>query len=331
MNDTPAALHPQKTWSHLAARRRRPSEYEIVSTKLLWHMRDQEQPWDVAQQGFMADWYRKYRNGSPVEHSDWDAFRDPDELVYRTYNILQDGQETYVEGLLDQHNTEEHDKGLTNEWAASLAALYAPGRYLLHTAQMASAYLVHISPSSTITNCAAFQSADQLRWVSHIAYRTTELSQAHPSLGLTTNERSLWETLPAWQGFRELMERILGTRDWAESFVALNLVAKPAIDEAFFRQQSVSARRQGDTLFALMAEAALRDSDRSRRWAIELVRHMAQRPENVPVIESWIEKFVPLADAAIEAFCSELPENPDATVNALSATRAFRASLPLRV
>lgn len=193
MTATPPDLRPQKTWSHLAARRRKPSEYEIVSTNLLWHMRDHEQPWDVAQTGPMADWYRDYRNNSPIKHDDWDAFRDPDELVYRTYNILQDGQETYVEGLLDQHNEEDHDKGLSSEWVASLAALFAPGRYLLHAVQMASAYLVHMSPSSTISNCAAFQAADSLRWVSHVAYRTAEPSddrlRSIPSNGP-------WSTLP---------------------------------------------------------------------------------------------------------------------------------------
>jgi toluene monooxygenase system protein E len=324
-----ASLRPLKTWSHLAARRRRPSEYEIVSTKLHWHTRDQDQPWDVAHEGPMADWYRKYRNGSPIQHEDWDGFRDPDELVYRSYNILQDGQENYVEGLLDQHNEEEHDKGLDSEWVASLATLYAPGRYLLHTAQMASAYLVHMAPASTISNCAAFQSADQLRWLSHVAYRTAELAQSHPSFGLGSSERSHWEELPAWQRFRELLECVLGTRDWAEAFVALNLVAKPAIDEAFYRQQAISARRHGDTLFALVAEAALRDSERSRRWSIELVKHMAQNPQNVAVIQRWLDRWVPLADAAIEAFCDELPDNPDAASAAIAATRTFRYQLPL--
>ncbi|MCC3314947.1 aromatic/alkene monooxygenase hydroxylase subunit beta [Nocardia africana] len=324
-----ASLRPLKTWSHLAARRRRPSEYEIVSTNLHWHLRDSEQPWDVAHEGYMADWYRRYRNGSPVRHDDWDSFRDPDELVYRSYNILQDGQENYVEGLLSQHNEEEHDKSLDSEWVTSLGRLYAPGRYLLHTVQMASAYLVHMAPASTISNCAAFQAADQLRWLSHTAYRTAELAQSHPSYGLGSAERALWEELPAWQRFRELMECVLATRDWAESFVALNLVAKPAIDEAFYRQQGISARRHGDTLFALMAEAALRDSERSRRWAVELVRTMAENPDNVPVVKKWLDRWVPLADAAIDAFCAELPDNPEAAATAIQATRAFRNQLPL--
>ncbi|MGW4587913.1 ferritin family protein [Amycolatopsis thermoflava] len=324
-----APLKPLKTWGHLAARRRKPSEYEIVSTNLLWHTRDAEQPWDVGHTGFMADFYRKNRNGSPVTHPDWNAFRDPDELVYRTYNILQDGQETYVEGLLDQHNAEGHDKGLAPEWVATLAQLYTPSRYLLHTIQMASAYLVHMAPASTIANCAAFQTADQLRWLSNVAYRTAELKLAHPNAGFGERERELWEELPAWQGFRELMERQLTTFDWAEAFVALNVVAKPAVDEIVLRQLGVSSRRHGDTLHALLTEAALRDSERSRRWTEALVRHMAEVDENLPKLTEWVDKWQPLATKAIRAYGDEVAENAEASDNAIAAVRAFQRHLGL--
>ncbi|MBC3190352.1 toluene monooxygenase [Pseudonocardia sp. C8] len=322
-------LKPLKTWAHLAERRRKPSEYEIVSTKLLWHTRDPEQPWEVGQTGFMADFYRKHRNGSPVTHPDWNAFRDPDELVYRTYNILQDGQETYVEGLLDQHNEESHDKGLPAEWVATLAQLYTPSRYLLHTVQMASAYLVHIAPASTISNCAAFQCADALRWLTNVAYRTAELGIAHPGAGFGERERELWEELPAWQGFRELMERQLTTFDWAEAFVALNVVAKPAIDEIVLRQLGLSARRHGDILHALLAEAALRDSERSRRWTEALVGHMSQVESNVPQLRSWVAKWQPLAEHAIRTYGEEVAENAEASDNAVAAVTAFQRQLGL--
>ncbi len=322
-----APLKPLKTWSHLTKRRRRPSEYEIVSTNLLWHTRDPEQPWDVDHAGPMADWYRRYRNDSPVTHPDWDAFRDPDELVYRTYNILQDGQETYVEGLLDQHNAEQHDKGLAADWVAALAQLYAPSRYLLHTLQMGSAYLMHIAPTSTIANCAAFQAGDELRWVSNVAYRTAELALSHPGAGFGERERELWEELPAWQGFRELMERALTTFDWAEAFVALNLVAKPAVDEALFRQLGVSARRHGDQLHALLAEAALRDSERSRRWTAALVAMMGEVESNVPQLTAWAAAWRPVAEQALRAYCAEIPENPEAVEHAIGAVEDFHRQL----
>lgn len=323
------SLKPLKTWSHLTKRRRKPSEYEIVSTNLLWHMRDPEQPWDVGPNSIMSDHYRKHRNQSPITHPDWDAFRDPDELVYRTYNILQDGQETYTEGLLDQHNAEGHDKGLSPEWVATLSQLYTPSRYLLHTVQMASAYLVHIAPTSTISNCAAFQAADQLRWVTNVSYRTAELKLAHPGAGFGERERELWEEQPAWQGFRELMERQLTTFDWAEAFVALNIVAKPALDEIVLRQLGLSARRQDDLLHALLTEAHLRDSERSRRWTGALVKQMFEVDANVPILTSWVEKWQPLAEQAVRAYGEEIPENAEAVDNAIGAVRAFQRQLGL--
>jgi toluene monooxygenase system protein E len=330
MSDTteaPTPLRPLKTWSHLAGQRRRPSEYEIVSTKLLWHRRGSENIWEVGgPQGFMAEWYARYRDSSPVQHEDWDQFRDPDEMVYRTYNILQDGQETYVDGLLEQYSGENHDAGLSDAWVTTLARLYSPGRYLLHTVQMASSYLVHIPPASTIGNCAAFQAADALRWVSRTAYRTKELSLAHPGAGFGEDERRMWEELPAWQGFRELMEKALVTYDWAEAFLALNVVAKPAIDEAWLRQFAASARRSGDTLLGLLADAALRDSERSRRWTAALVEMMLL-PGNQDVLETWLSKWIPLGEAAVSAFCAELPENPEAAEAAVERLRAFRSQL----
>ena len=248
MSEQRDALGPQRTWSYLADQRRRPSEYEIVSTHLLWSTDHPQTPWEVAPEGFMSDWYRKHRTGSPWTHEAWDRFRDPDELVYRTYNILQDGQEAHVEGLLDEHDELGHDKELAEGWLPTLATLYTPGRYLLHTVQMASAYNVHMAPASTIANCFMFQAGDALRWVSRIAYRTRELANSHPSRGFARDERAHWEGHAAWQGFRELMERVLVTFDWAEAFVALNLVAKPAIDEACLRQFAAAARRRDDTL-----------------------------------------------------------------------------------
>ena len=165
MSDQSDLSKPLKTWSHLAGKRRRPSEYEIVSTNLLWST-DDEMPWALSPDIDMNKWYLRYRNNSPLRHDDWDAFRDPDEMVYRSYNVMQDGHETYVDGLIRDHAKNDHDKSLSADWVAALARLYTPTRYPLHCVQMGSAYLVQMVPSSTIENCTMFQAADQLRWVS---------------------------------------------------------------------------------------------------------------------------------------------------------------------
>jgi len=326
MND-PAVLQPLKTWSHLAGRRRKPSEYEIVSTNLLYNTRDDNAPYELDPNMFMNVWYKTYRNGSGLQHPDWNAFRDPDEQVYRTYTMLQDGQETYVFGLFDQFNERGHDQALDPAWAAELARIHTPARYLFHTLQMTSAYIQQMSPASTITNCAAFQAADSLRWMSHVAYRTKELSLTFPELGFGTGERAHWETTPAWQGFRELMERVLTTWDWSEAFVALNLVAKPAIEEAVLRRLGDAARHQGDTLLGMLTDAELIDADRHRRWASALVKMVSAEAGNADVIRGWFDKWEPLADAAIAAYCAALPDGADAAATATAATKDLRRAL----
>jgi toluene monooxygenase system protein E len=212
-----------------------------------------------------------------------------------------------------------------------LERLYAPGRYLMHTVQMASAYLVHMAPASTITICAAFQMGDSLRWVSRIAYRTQELAKHYPDKGFGKNERRFWEDDEAWQGFRELMERVLVAYDWAETFAALNVVAKPAIDEAFLRQLGAAAEAHGDMLLKMLADAQLRDSERSRRWTAELVRFALQKEGNRQVLKDWARKWVPLADKAMATFCASLPDLPGAANTAREGALAFRKSLGLPV
>ena len=278
---------------------------------------------------FMNTWYKRNTFGTALKHADWNAFRDPDEVVYRTYNLMQDGQETYVFGLFDQFNEREHDKALDPRWAGTLARLYTPARYLFHTLQMASAYVGQVSPASTITNCHYFQMADSLRWLSHTAYRTRELSQVFADKGFGVDERRYWEEDPAWQGFRELMEKALTVWDWGEAIVVLNLVVMPAVEEAVLRRLGEAARHNGDTLLGLLTDAQLIDAARHRRWTAAFVAMALQTPGNLALIQSWIAKWEPLADRAIDAYCAALPDVPGAAEAAKAATRDLRRSLAL--
>ena len=149
--------------------------------------------------------------------------------------------------------------------------------------------------------------------------------------GFTEGERGFWERDPCWQGFRELLERALIAYDWAEHFVALNLVAKPAFDEAFLRQLGRAARRNGDALLAQLLDAQWIDSERSRRWTAALVDFARQREGNDSVLADWLTKWKPLGDAAIDAYCAALPDAPEAAATAKTAAREFRTGLGFSV
>ena len=307
MSDNVTPLKPLKTWSHLAKSRRRPSEYDIVSTNLLWNMSEDTPP--EAGAGLdMHEWHRKYRYNSPLTHSDWDAFRDPDSQVYRTYNIVQDGQETYVENLCDEYSRLEHDKGLTPEWLDALEAFYTPGRYPLNICMMNAGYGAGFGRSSTIVNTWVYQAADSMRHLSRVAYRTAELKKNNPSRTFGEKERETWEHSPAWQGIRELMEKSLVTYDVGEHFVAFNLVAKVAFDEAYVAEFARCARIAGDDLAALISDSHMRDVERQRRWSRALVEFcLADNPANADVINGWLDKWVPLAERAVKEVLAILP------------------------
>lgn len=322
--------HPLKTWSHLSGARKKPSEYEIVSKNLHFHMNDQGQPFhfpDVP----MSKWYIKNRNKSPLKHDNWDAFNDPDKIVYRTYNILQDGQETYIKSLFDQMNERGHDEMLPENYAKVLARFYTPARYAYHTLQLSSAYLQQMAPSSTITNCATYQTADELRALTHTAYRTKELSNTFKSMGFAENERKIWENDIAWQGIRELMEKALVAWDWAETFIVLNLLAKPAIEESIQVQFGNYAKDNNDTLLGLLSQSQYNDSLRHRKWATALVKMALEVEGNKEYIQSIITKWLPLTHKAIETYCNEIPDVQDATQDAKNSLKDFLETLHLSV
>lgn len=329
MKETESARSGLKTWSALSGNRKRPSEYEVVTYKLHARTRNPDAPYEQDPDTAMNRWYKKYVVGSPLSHPDWDSFRDPDRITYRSYTVMQDGQEQYVDCLLDEHNENRHDAGLDPNWVDALAQLYTPGRFLMSAGQMAAAYVVQTAPASTITNCAAFQEADQFRWLSRIAYRTRELAMTHQGRGFEENERAQFETAGAWQGFRELMEKVLVAYDWGECFFAYNVVAAPAIEEAFVRQLGQAARRHGDTLTAMLCDNQIRDCARARRWTAALVEQCLSVSENRPVIDAWLEKWTPLADKAMTGFCAALPDSSGSGDAARAACSRFRRELGL--
>lgn len=286
---------PLKTWSAFGNLGRRPSEYEIVTHQMNHTLRATPLELGVDRQG--NRWLLRHRDGMSLKVPDWNAFRDPDQLTYRKYVTQQDDSETYVDGLID-----EYDRiGGTTIAPDLLQTCLTPTRYLAHGLQLLSAYLQQLAPSSYVGNCAAFQTADQLRRVQRVAYRTRELARAFPARSYGKTDRACWEELPGWQGLRKAIERLLVSFDWDDVFVGLNLVVKPLADEITLRQFAAVARRLGADLDALVADNLFLDAQRCRRWSAALARFaIAGGASNDPHLRRLLRKWHPLADEILE-------------------------------
>ncbi|HEY3685945.1 MAG TPA: toluene hydroxylase [Streptosporangiaceae bacterium] len=303
----------QRTFSAFGDVRRMPSEYEIVTHGQNWTMRTaRTAAFEQNPSSAPNLWFLTYRDRSPLRADDWDAFRDPDALTYKTYVTLQSDAETKTGGVLEEYAAAQADTRLTAGQRDLLGSLFTPSRYLVHGCQQIEAYIGYMAPSSYITNTAGFATADFLRRLTLTAYRTRELQIAHPGAGFGTDERRIWEQDDAWQPAREAIERALVAYDWGEAFTALNLVLAPTLDDVLLRQTGEISRADGDEETWLLLAYLQDDNDRRDRWSAALARYcVEQRPGNAAVLRRWIDKWAPIADAAAAGLGRLLETRPE--------------------
>jgi hypothetical protein len=316
----------QKTYSHLAGERRVPSEYELVSTALLYYTK----------RGFelnvpVKDWYERHQRDTALRCSDWDRFRDPRETTYTKYTALKRDQEVFVDGILQSIEDSDHDARLPAAWLTVLLDLISPARYLFHGLQMLAAYLGQMAPGGRVVMAALFQSADELRRVHRFAYRMRQLQNTHANFGADGKQR--WQTDPRWQPCREAIERLLVTYDLGEALVGVNLAVKPLIDLLLMEQLAQWAGEQGDPLLRELLHSLAADCDWQRSYTAALCKVLLSEPsgaENRAAIAGWLGKWLPFAERAV-AGLAELAKDHGASLAAAAAAkhRAFLAQCGL--
>src|SRR4029450_2001335 len=104
---SPARPRPRRlrTWTAFGDLGRRPSEYEILTHGMNHTMGPT--PLELGPDVLGNRWLRDHRDSMSLRVPDWDTFRDPDALTYGSYVAMQDDQETYVEGLLEQFDRDD--------------------------------------------------------------------------------------------------------------------------------------------------------------------------------------------------------------------------------
>ncbi|MDA8070241.1 MAG: toluene hydroxylase [Actinomycetota bacterium] len=313
---TPASAGPgrrrPRTWSLLGDVRRKPTPYEIVTSRFHYHFRRQPAPFEMSPDTPLNLWYLKHREGSPLQVEDWEAFRDPDKLTYQSYVARQADSEVVIDGIVDQYEARDHDASLDPRWVAALAKIYVPSRFALHVMQMSALYLGQMAPSAFITNAAHFQAGDELRRIQWVAYRSKSLSLCHGgNLGESKPAREVWEQHVAWQPAREVLERLLVAYDWGESFVALNLAVKPALDLVLTDTLAEVAEANGDGLLAAIGRELSLDGSRSKRWSAALARFALEAdPQVRPLLEGWVQRWSEPAARGAEALAGLLSDAP---------------------
>jgi len=298
---------PQRTYWHLEKLDRRPSDYDIGSSSVLYYL-----PRGFEVKVPLDAWYATHQRSSPFVVRDGERFRDPRETTYSKYTELQQTKEAFVDGLLRQAEEAGRDALLLPEWRSVLSRVLPTLRYPVHGLQMIASYVAQMAPSGRIVIAGVFQAADEVRRVQRLAYRMRQLELA--------DDRTTWQSEPAWQPTREFVEKLLVTYDWGEAFVALNLVWKPRFDELWMRQFAARAQAAGDDLLARIFLSLDEDCRWHRDWSRALVRTaIEEHAPNRETLAGWVARWTPLAQQATAQFGHLV--GPEAAGAAESAAR----------
>jgi toluene monooxygenase system protein E len=300
-----------RTFWHLAAGRRRPTEYEIASSQLDY--------W--TELGFetrhpAAAFQLRHGAGSELR-ADWTGFADPRATTYASYVAAQRDKKAMIEGIMAAESRTA--PAFAEEWWGVLRRVLAPMRYPAHAFQMLAAQAGHLAPGSRVTIALLFQAADEMRRVHRLAERLHALRRVRPDLA--DGARASWEDDPAWQPLREMQERLLTTWDWGETFTALDLVLKPLVDDVLLVQLAGEARRHGDHVLAGVLTSLSLDARWHVEWSAALARHaVARDARNRDVIDRWARRWSPLARAAAVAVSRAfLPSEDGARLDRIQA------------
>jgi toluene monooxygenase system protein E len=322
----------RRTWSAFGDVRRMPSDYEVMTHDANWTVRPNRKAAFEQNPSSPANlWFHTYRDSSPLQVPDWNRFRDPDKLIYRSYVTMQSDAETRLAGVLEEYARAGATAAVSPRWVETLGRLFAPTRFPVHGMQQIQAYIGHMAPSSYITNASAFATADLLRRVTVVAYRTREIELVHPESGVGRQERRIWEEDAAWQGVRSVVENMLVAYDWGEAYVALDLVLLPTLDEVLLEQFRALATDNGDDLTWHVLGNLADDARRRDRWVAELAGFaVRERDGNADVLRRWIDRWSPRVDDAVATLATlfeTLPERGRSAEAVAAAGRAARLAL----
>lgn len=284
---------PRRTYWHLEGQGRLPTEYDVTSARLLYHR----------EHGFavntpVARWHRSIWETPTLRGSDWESFKDPQETTYRHYVTRQAERESFVDALFRSIEGTHHDSRMAPEWFELLAVSLPVLRFPCHGLQMLAAQVAQLAPTGRIAMLGLFQAADEMRRVQRFAYRMRQLQEIDPSFGSDSKEH--WQNKAAWQPLRRVVEMLLTTHDFGETFVALNLLLKPAFDRVFLHSLAATAEAHGDTLFSKLLFSLGEDAAWHHGWARALLEHTVRSDTaNQVTIAGWVERWTPQVESAL--------------------------------
>jgi hypothetical protein len=286
--------------------RRRTDVYEDVSAYMQWgetfRGRFPALPNEGANYHFPEDYKLGYWDPGKTAwvSSQWEEFRDPSRLTYRSYIEAQSQSEQALESVLESSREANAFQRMEPEWVDALRGFFPSMRFAEWGVSMAHQFVGRFTISGLIANCAVLQSFDELRHTQRIAEVSRELDRTH---GGFRNHREIWMEHERFQPLRQILELICVCRDWGEVVVATNVVLEPLLQPVLLSALRELGAPYSDAVLPHLAHSLAIDEERHTAWGVALAKMLGEESgENVEATAGWVEQWLPLAEAAVEPF-----------------------------
>ncbi|ORA39257.1 hypothetical protein [Mycobacterium aquaticum] len=288
------------------ASKRRLNEYEEVTRLLQWH-----EPFHIdggrPAQKVWAD------DSTTLRCSDWEAYRTPDKLYYRTYTTRQARAGRSVATAFE---FAEHDKQLASVDPARIellrnvvGVLQYPDWGLCVTHQQTTRFAL----SSWIAGATSFMMFDELRHAQLYGRLALAYGEHHDGFD---DPRPAWMEASRFQPTRRIIEEIMATLDWGKAIVLADLIVEPLHTAAAHGLLTTCSLAAGDGLTPFVCRSIEDDKVRHRESAVAFLRLLtddtAHAEHNRALINDWVTDLLPRAyAAAITLLGDDTASDPD--------------------
>lgn len=279
--------------------KKRPSQYEEITLHTQWDPRNFAS----------AGWFNRDKNGQPpwredaslLQATDWWAYRDPNAEWFRPFVKRQADIGRAIEQSIANAKRADSFKAFDTSWVEFLANHYGAYRFAEYGLFLALCQAQREAGSDVVAQPIVFQSVEKDRHAQDITLYSMELENVIENFS-DAKAKSNWMEAPEWQGLRRITEYLLACRDWGEIYVVVNCLLEPLVSTLFCRELVLRhAPLHGDSVTTTLVQGA--EADRASRYdSMKAFVTMAieQNPENRKTIQTWLDKWLPLAKQAAE-------------------------------
>lgn len=276
-------------------RERRLSEYEEVTQLLQWHGPYHIQGDRPAHQVWTDD-------STELRCSDWESYRTPDKLYYRTYTTRQARAGRSVATAFEFAQGDGQLAKVDPERVALLRNVIGVLQYPDWGLCVAHQNATRFALSSWIAGATSFMMFDELRHAQ--LYGRLALAYGEHYEGFD-DPRPAWMDESRFQPSRRIIEETMATLDWGKTITLADLVVEPLLTSAAHTLLTTGSLAAGDGLTPFVCRSIEDDKLRHRESAAAFLRLVCHDPAfgeaNRQLIAAWAGELLPRVQiAAVE-------------------------------